>query len=76
MPSSSARICSPRRGGTSTPGTWGSTKRANVSRYSYQTLIGLAKLHLSYVLPFEWTDATWGLSDGTYGRALKAITHR
>ena len=45
-------------GWTSTRDTWGSTRRANVSRYSYQTLIGLARLHLAYVLPFEWTDAT------------------
>ena len=58
------------------PDTWGSTRRANVSPYSYQALIGLAKLHLTYVLPFEWTDATWGLTDGTYARALKAITGR
>ncbi len=63
-------------GWTSTRDTWGSTRRGNVSRYSYQTLIGLAKLHLAYVLPFEWTDATWGLTDGTYARALKAITGR
>jgi hypothetical protein len=63
-------------GWTSTQHTWASTKRANVARYSYQTLIALAKLHLAYVLPFEWTDPTWGLSDGTYARALKVITRR
>lgn len=49
---------------------------ANVSRCSYQTLIGLAKLHLAYVLPFDGPTPTWGLTDGTYARALKAITGR
>src|SRR4029077_15301414 len=36
----------------------------------------LSRLHLAYVLPFEWTDATWGLTEGTYARALKAIPGR
>ncbi|MFL5862618.1 MAG: hypothetical protein ACJ780_17890 [Solirubrobacteraceae bacterium] len=63
-------------GWTSTRGTWGSTKRANVSRYGYQTLIGLARLRVAYVLPFGWTDPTWGLADGTYARALQAVNHR
>jgi hypothetical protein len=61
-------------GWTSTQDTWGSTEPANVSRYSYQTLIGLATLPLAYVLPFQWTQTTWGLSDGTYARALQALT--
>jgi len=29
----------------------------------------------AYVLSFEWTDATWGLTDGTYPRA-ESITGR
>jgi Glycosyl hydrolases family 39 len=60
-------------GWTSDRDSWGSTQARNVSRYSYQTLIGLAKLHLADILPFEWTDRSWGLSDGTYARALRVI---
>lgn len=62
-------------GWTSTKGSWGETKRSNVDRYAYQTLIGLSKLHFSYVLPFEWTDRAWGLNDGTFAHALRSIQH-
>jgi polysaccharide biosynthesis protein PslG len=63
-------------GWTSRPGTWGFTKRRNVKRYAYAALVGLAKLHIAQILPFEWTDPSWGLSDGTYARAVALITHR
>ncbi|MGZ4274535.1 MAG: GH39 family glycosyl hydrolase [Solirubrobacteraceae bacterium] len=57
-------------GWTSLPDTWGSTRPRNVSRYSYEALVGLSGLHLAYILPFQWADPSWGLSDGTYSRAL------
>ena len=64
-------------GWTSRTHTWGSTIPSHVDSYSFQTLVGLSKLHLADVLPFLWTDPAWGLSDGTFGRALASIhSHR
>ena len=48
----------------------------HVKRYAYEALIGLAKLRLSEIVPFLWGDPSWGLSTGSYARALVAITHR
>ena len=47
----------------------------HVKPYAYQALIGLSKLRLAQVLPFEWASASWGLNDGPYARALARITH-
>ncbi|HEY2320842.1 MAG TPA: hypothetical protein VGH67_21220 [Solirubrobacteraceae bacterium] len=64
-------------GWTSLTDTWGSTRPGNVSRYSYQALVGLSRLPLAYILPFQWADPSWGLSDGTYARALHdLLRHR
>ena len=63
-------------GWTSRRGTWGFTKRRNVSRYAYQALVGLSRLRIAQILPFEWTDPSWALSDGTYARAVGLVTHR
>ena len=60
-------------GWTETQGTWGSTPPADVDQYSLQALVGLARLRLAYVLPFDWAEPTWGLSDGTFARALSAV---
>lgn len=60
-------------GWTSLPGIWGSTDPANLDSYVYQALLGLSKLHLTEVLPFQWAMPSWGLSDGTFARALTAI---
>lgn len=62
-------------GWTSEPGTWGSTKAEHVNQYVYTALVGLSKLRISQILPFEWTDASWGLNDGPFARAVKQITH-
>ena len=61
-------------GWTSERNTWGTTKAKNVKPYAYQALIGLSKLRLSQILPFEWTDADWGLSDGPFAQAVSRIT--
>lgn len=63
-------------GWTATPGTWGSTAPEHVDAYSFRALIGLGRLPLQYVLPFQWTDATWGLTDGTFGRAVGYLLRR
>lgn len=63
-------------GWTSRKGAWGHTKRRNVSRYAYQALIGLSKLRLAQIMPFEWTYPSYGLSDGTYARAVALIKKR
>ena len=62
-------------GWTSIRNTWGSTNPRYVSTYGYQALIGLAKLPLSEILPFSWSDPSWGLSTGSFARALATINH-
>lgn len=62
-------------GWTSIPHTWGSTNPANVKNYAYTALIGLAKLRLAEILPFSWGDPSWGLSTGSFAKALAAIAH-
>jgi hypothetical protein len=62
-------------GWTSVRGTWGSTRPRNVKPYAYAALVGLARLRLAEVLPFEWADASWGLNDGPFAKAVTQITH-
>jgi hypothetical protein len=62
-------------GWTSIRGTWGSTSPKNVKSYAYTALIGLAKLRLSEILPFSWSDPSWGLSTGSFADAVAKITH-
>lgn len=62
-------------GWTSQRHTWGTTKAHNVDRYVYAALTGLAKLRIAQILPFQWTDKSWGLNDGTFARAVSKITH-
>jgi hypothetical protein len=63
-------------GWTSIRNTWGSTNPKNVKNYAYQALIGLAKLRLSEIEPFMWGDSSWGLSTGSFARALAKIHHQ
>jgi hypothetical protein len=62
-------------GWTSTKDTWGSTSPRHVNTYAYQALIGLAKLHLSEIAPFLWSDPSWGLSTGSFASAVAKIQH-
>ena len=61
-------------GWTSTPDTWGSANPRKVNGYAYSALIGLAKLRLAEISPFAWAP-TWGLTTGSFARALKKIHH-
>jgi hypothetical protein len=63
-------------GWTSMRNTWGSTNPRHVKAYAYAALIGLAKLPLSQILPFEWTDSSWGLDNGPFAAAVASINHR
>jgi hypothetical protein len=63
-------------GWTSIPHTWGSTSPSHVKSYAYTTLIGLAKLRLSEIEPFSWSDPSWGLSTGSFATAVAKITQR
>jgi hypothetical protein len=63
-------------GWTSIRNTWGSTNPKNVKSYAYQDLIDLAKLRLSEIEPFLWGDPSWGLSTGSFARAVAKIQHR
>jgi hypothetical protein len=63
-------------GWTSERHTWGSTKAQHVKPYVYQALVGLSKLRIAQILPFSWTDASWGLNDGPFARAVARVTHR
>ena len=62
-------------GWTSTRHTWGSTSPRHVKAYAYQALIGLAKLRLFEAVPFLWGDPSWGLTTGSFARALAKINH-
>jgi hypothetical protein len=63
-------------GWTSMPHRWGSTNPRHVKRYAYEALIGLAKLRLAEIVPFLWGDSSWGLSSGSFARALAKIKHQ
>ena len=63
-------------GWTSIRHTWGSTNPRHVKSYAYAALIGLAKLRLSEIEPYSWSDPSWGLSTGPYAKAVAKITHR
>jgi hypothetical protein len=62
-------------GWTSSRHTWGSTKPQHVKPYVYQALVGLAKLRIAEILPFQWSSASWGLSNGPFARAVARATH-
>ena len=62
-------------GWTSARGTWGTTSPRHVSGYVYQALVGLSKLRVAEILPFEWTDPSWGLNSGSYARAVADAGH-
>jgi hypothetical protein len=63
-------------GWTSIRHTWGSTNPRHVNAYAYEALIGLSKLRLSEIAPFLWGDPSWGLSNGSFARAVAKIRHR
>ncbi|MFZ0043222.1 MAG: hypothetical protein WAK93_18075, partial [Solirubrobacteraceae bacterium] len=63
-------------GWTSERNTWGTTQAKHVKPYVYAALIGLAKLRIAQILPFEWADSSWGLNDGPYAQAVAKITHK
>ena len=62
-------------GWTSIRNTYGSTNPKNVKTYAYNALVGLAKLRLSEIEPYSWSDPSWGLSTGSFARAVAKITH-
>jgi hypothetical protein len=62
-------------GWTSTRHTWGSTNPRHVKAYAYQALIGLAKLRVFEIVPFLWSDPSWGLSTGSFANAVAKINH-
>ena len=62
-------------GWTSIRHTWGTTNRRHVKSYAYAALIGLAKLRLAEIDPFSWSDPSWGLSTGSFARAVAKIRH-
>ncbi len=62
-------------GWTSDRRTWGSTRPQHVKPYVFQALVGLSKLGLAQILPFQWTYASWGLSGGSFAQAVARVTH-
>jgi hypothetical protein len=62
-------------GWTSVRHTWGSTSAKHIKAYAYQALIGLAKLRLFEIEPFAWSSPSWGLSTGSFARAVAKIEH-
>jgi hypothetical protein len=42
-----------------------------VDRDVIQSVLGLSKIRqVAAIIPFEWTDASWGLNDGSLGKAI------
>ena len=70
LPSSPTSTAGPR-----SSDTWGSTKAKNVKSYAYNALIGLSKLRLSEITPFSWGDPSWGLTTGSFAKAVAKIQH-
>jgi hypothetical protein len=62
-------------GWTSVRHTWGSTNPKFVKSYAYTALVDLAKLGLSEIEPFSWSDPSWGLSTGSFATAVAKVTH-
>ena len=62
-------------GWTSVRDTWGTTKAQHVKPYSYQALVGLSKLRIGQILPFDWASASSGLNEGSFARAVAQVTH-
>lgn len=62
-------------GWTSIRHTWGSTNPRKVKGYAYSGLVGLAKLRLSEIVPFSWADPSWGLSTGSFAKAVARVNH-
>jgi hypothetical protein len=62
-------------GWTWTRHTWGSTSRKHVKPYAYQALLGLSKLRIAEILPFEWSSPSWGLSNGPFAQAVARARH-
>ncbi len=62
-------------GWTSIRDTWGTTNPKNVKRYAYNALVGLSKLRLSEIEPFSWADPSWGLSTGSFAKAVAKVRH-
>jgi hypothetical protein len=63
-------------GWTAQQGTWGSTNPKHVKSYVYSALVGLGKLKLSQIIPFQWADSRCGLNDGPFAAAVKKVNHR
>ncbi|MFZ0089541.1 MAG: hypothetical protein WAL63_08545 [Solirubrobacteraceae bacterium] len=62
-------------GWTSIRHTWGSTNPRYVKSYAYTALVGLARLRLFEIVPFSWADPSWGLSTGSFAKALAKVGH-
>jgi hypothetical protein len=62
-------------GWTSIRHTWGSTNPKKVKSYAYTALVGLSKLRLFEIEPFAWSDPSWGLSTGSFAKAVAKVNH-
>jgi hypothetical protein len=62
-------------GWTSIRNTWGSANPKKIKGYAYDALVGLAKLRLFEIVPFGWGDPAWGLSTGSFAKAVAKIQH-
>lgn len=63
-------------GWTSRQHTWGSTNPKNVKTYAYTTLVDLSKLRVFEIEPYVWGFPSWGLTGGSFAKAVAKIEHR
>jgi hypothetical protein len=59
-------------GWNSVPHSWQAIPARRLAANVRQAIIGLSRVpHVREVLPFEWADSTWGLSDGALAAGIK-----
>ncbi len=64
-------------GWNSVPKTWQAVSRRALGNDVQQSLIGLSQVRrVREVIPFEWTDSTWGLSNGGLAKGISRALRR
>jgi len=63
-------------GWNSGSGAWQTASKRAVVRNVRRSVIGLSKIkQVSAVIPFQWSDPTWGLSGGALAEGIKQAHH-
>lgn len=56
------------------PKVFQSVPARDLASYVERSIVGVSRIpHVSSVIPFEWADSNWGLSDGTLAKAIRLV---